>query len=442
VFGVLGVDISESYLISILNYEKTESGNDGSYVLGIMNTKNAEAYPSVSSGSLFKEYFGKINQIGIGKKQYETIYKVESRNHPNTILYGSLQQLHLYNSGSAFENKKWVLMNIMKQKDLFAFSEQLKTDFALATLISLILGIFGMILISKLVTKPIISLVKDLKQSDPKKVISLRKIDIDEIDELSKSIEKLSSAVAESSSKFYTIIAMTDVPLGVFEYQNGNPTAFCSKNVFSLLDWPYDSEKGDFIDSDLFFKRMDELKKYSYDEEQGLILFPGVDGDRWLKITYLSQGEQYFGSVFDVTQEFREKKKIEYERDYDSLTNLFNRRAFHSRMEELFHMPETLKIAALVMWDLDNLKYINDTYGHDCGDKYIGAFAQELRVFRSKNGIVARRSGDEFYAFLYGYDSKEELRSLISEGCNRVKENSFDLPNGSRYRIHASAGIA
>ncbi len=69
------------------------------------------------------------------------------------------------------------------------------------------------------------------------------------------------------------------------------------------------------------------------------------------------------GIAEDVTEEMVEKQKIEYERDYDLLTNLLNRRAFHSRMTQLFQNRSRMKVAALIMMDLDNLKYINDTFG-------------------------------------------------------------------------------
>ena len=85
------------------------------------------------------------------------------------------------------------------------------------------------------------------------------------------------------------------------------------------------------------------------------------------------------GLAEDVTATTLERMRIEHERDYDILTGLYNRQAFHRVSEELFRDPHQLGVAALLMMDLDNLKHINDTYGHDWGDQYIHRTGRALR---------------------------------------------------------------
>ncbi len=148
------------------------------------------------------------------------------------------------------------------------------------------------------------------------------------------------------------------------------------------------------------------------------------------------------GVVVDVTKEFIEKRKIEYERDFDILTNLLNRRAFHSQIQEKFKNKDELKIAAFIMWDLDNLKYINDTYGHDAGDEYIRCLADILKKFISWNGIVSRLSGDEFYVFIYGYESKDSIRDIINSVKKQMNNTLLKLHDGTEFKIRASAGIS
>ncbi|MEA5004172.1 MAG: bifunctional diguanylate cyclase/phosphodiesterase [Christensenella sp.] len=149
------------------------------------------------------------------------------------------------------------------------------------------------------------------------------------------------------------------------------------------------------------------------------------------------------GVLSDITQETLERRKIEYERDYDLLTNLLNRRAFHAYMQDLFRHASSIKTAAFMLWDLDNLKYVNDTYGHDYGDTYIRKTADVLKQFMlHNNAIVSRMSGDEFYIFLYGYDSKDEIRSIINSIKADMDATPVNLPSATESRIRASVGIS
>ena len=87
---------------------------------------------------------------------------------------------------------------------------------------------------------------------------------------------------------------------------------------------------------------------------------------RYIKVTLSDNGQRCIGLVEDVTSAVMEKEAIEHERDHDLLTGLLNRRAFNRIMKHLFSKGSgVLKTAALVMMDLDDLKYVNDTYGHD-----------------------------------------------------------------------------
>ncbi|MDE6710146.1 MAG: EAL domain-containing protein, partial [Oscillospiraceae bacterium] len=134
--------------------------------------------------------------------------------------------------------------------------------------------------------------------------------------------------------------------------------------------------------------------------------------------------------------------KIEHERDYDVTTDIYNRRAFYRKVSKLFDTPEKLGVAAFLMMDLDNLKFVNDTFGHEYGDRYIRAAADALRTLNDKNGIVARLSGDEFIAFIYGGKSKDDIRAVIEEFKETLKNSSCTLADGSAYKVRASGGIS
>ena len=77
------------------------------------------------------------------------------------------------------------------------------------------------------------------------------------------------------------------------------------------------------------------------------------------------------------------------------------------------------------MMDTDNLKHMNDTFGHDWGDKYIRRAGQCLAWNTPPGTLCARISGDEFNVLFYGYDSQEAIREEIRNLKTAVKETSL-----------------
>ena len=144
----------------------------------------------------------------------------------------------------------------------------------------------------------------------------------------------------------------------------------------------------------------------------------------------------------DVTAAVLERKRIEHERDHDILTGLYNRQAFNRVCTELFAAPERMGVAALMMMDLDNLKHINDTYGHDWGDQYIRQTGQCFAANTPANTICSRLSGDEFLIFFYGYQDRKQLRAQLELLSAALQRSVSILPNGKQLHISISGGIA
>ena len=119
-----------------------------------------------------------------------------------------------------------------------------------------------------------------------------------------------------------------------------------------------------------------------------------------------------------------------------------NRHAYYRQIEDIFHNKDKLKTTAFIMIDLDDLKYVNDAYGHDFGDDYIKTAATVLAAFRAYGGIVSRISGDEFNICLPGFDSKDEVRGIISRVRDQLLQGSCLLADGTHFRIRASFGVS
>ncbi|MEG1275654.1 MAG: diguanylate cyclase, partial [Ruthenibacterium sp.] len=121
----------------------------------------------------------------------------------------------------------------------------------------------------------------------------------------------------------------------------------------------------------------------------------------------------------------------------DSLTGLMNR----ANAEE--QITAQLSVATgtcvMVMLDIDNFKQINDTQGHDYGDKVICAVADQLRLHFRKGDVVARMGGDEFAAFVCNLPDVERIKKKALALCADMSSVQID---GKIARITCSVGLA
>ena len=198
----------------------------------------------------------------------------------------------------------------------------------------------------------------------------------------------------------------------------------------------------------MFEELMKKLKEYELDrenqnqKENEIIYLIPDENPRYVRLTINDTGDYCSGLVENITDMMMEKEQIEYERDHDQLTGLLNRRAFYRIMKNLFWQSKSvLKIAALVMIDLDGLKHINDTYGHEFGDKYIQSAADTFMDSVPDGTVVSRPGGDEFYILFYGYESKVEIEEKLYQLQNDIKHQQIILPGGEAFPLHLSAGV-
>lgn len=134
-------------------------------------------------------------------------------------------------------------------------------------------------------------------------------------------------------------------------------------------------------------------------------------------------------------------EKLEKDRDIDILTGLWNRQAFERHVEHILKEKQ-VESMAVAMIDLDKFKRINDSYGHGIGDEYLCHFSEIFLQSVKKNTIVGRRSGDEFFLFIYNFVTVENLEQANVEFQNRLKEMPIILPDGKEKVIQISMGVS
>jgi len=137
-----------------------------------------------------------------------------------------------------------------------------------------------------------------------------------------------------------------------------------------------------------------------WDERKNGETYPALLGVSVIRNT---QGAvtHYIGIFSDITERKASEAKIEYLARHDPLTNLPNRTLLSDRFDQaMAHATRNSTLVALLFLDLDRFKHINDTLGHDIGDRLLQGIAERLCLCIREVDTVCRQGGDEFIIIL------------------------------------------
>ncbi|MCP4969398.1 MAG: diguanylate cyclase [Arcobacter sp.] len=133
--------------------------------------------------------------------------------------------------------------------------------------------------------------------------------------------------------------------------------------------------------------------------------------------------------------------KAEEEKNIDYLTNVLSRRGYEiqlGKFEEMFTVFSSNY--AIIFYDIDHFKSVNDKYGHKCGDEILKTFGHILNKLTRSEDVIARYGGEEFVALVKFNDSME-----IENYLKRVKNiitNNFFVYKDIKIQIKFSAGVS
>ncbi len=150
---------------------------------------------------------------------------------------------------------------------------------------------------------------------------------------------------------------------------------------------------------------------------------------------------RFLGIIQDVTETHLAQDKIRHLAYYDSLTGLPNRTLFHERLEYVLRMARRRESSlAILVIDLDRFKNINDSLGHDIGDKFLQAVADKLKLVTREADTMARLGGDEFALILDGVSSNQDI-AKVAEKILHILSKSQTI-QGNELISTGSIGIS
>lgn len=446
IYGVLGVDLSAKYIQTFLDFDELNVYKKGMYCMAVhdMDDNAGTFLPIVFNSIASNLNTSHIPAFEVEQTYYKNIFSINKGSIFTERYCLAIEPFHLYQRNGMYENQEWVLIGLAPEAGVLSFSVTLKKIFWQSVIVSGFLFLAGSYLSSKHISNMFTKVVLKLQNSDPRKILNIEKMNITEIDTLIVAIERLSASVFNAASRVSTIIEKLQVPIGVFEHNILMETVFCNSiwfKLFNIQNYPGDS----VLKTDEFYKLLDHYEYYvdMKDDTKTIYAIPtGEHGKvRWIRFMQTKENDKILGIALDITKEVEDRKKLELQMNYDELTGLYNRAAFDRKITEVFKQKH-LGICALVMWDLDNLKYLNDSFGHAYGDTQLMAFGKKLAMLQQERCLVCRRSGDEFYTFFYTFSTPDEIKLILTAFWKDIQETPITLPNGETSKLRVSAGLA
>lgn len=149
----------------------------------------------------------------------------------------------------------------------------------------------------------------------------------------------------------------------------------------------------------------------------------------------------YEGTVEAITERKRHEAQIEFQATHDPLTGLPNRTLLYDRLNQAVLKAHRYgHLVAVIFFDLDQFKYVNDSLGHQVGDQLLKTVAKRLKSCVRESDTVARQGGDEFVLVLESHDNEEALSKAMHRILQSVSKPCYI--NGTELQVTCSMGVS
>lgn len=363
----------------------------------------------------------------------DKILEVESGKERYVGVKGQLQSYGRLTTG-----RHWYIGMVCKASAMDQSLHRLVLSVFGVYLLSILIAIFFSYYAIRFVMKPLNQLHCDITGQNAEKV-HFEESSILEIDHIYTALNGLARELEECYSRYTFAMEAAEETIGSFEYKSVEKKTYLTGSLIRLMDIPEQwCEDGKVISNERFRKVWDGMRRS--EEMDGYIFTDKAGEERCISIKIKEEENGIFGVVIDKTADYRQIRRLRFLSEHDQLTSLYN--AGYMKEEGAVLLRENKdKVNAAVFCDLDNLKYVNDHFGHNIGDRYIVGMADALRRLERDGGcLCARMSGDEFAVLFYGYDSREEVRELVEKEYRR--DHYIEVPGEGKFMIKASVGLA
>ncbi|MGE5405371.1 MAG: CHASE4 domain-containing protein, partial [Candidatus Saccharibacteria bacterium] len=347
-------------------------------------------------------------------------------------------------------------ISILSERSTYQRSAGLLNRFLIVLMfVGLLTGILNNQLIRKLILYRLNSLAGAINRIREDKDFALR-VPVSGNDEMTRlsehinqmldSLESYHESLSKSEARYRAIVE--DQTEMICRFKPGGVITF----VNDALAKYYGLQPRDLIDTSLY-ELFPEEERYIFASQisslsptnlfiESIHRIVGSDGSvRWLEWSkrMLFDADNNFLEYQvvgrDVTDRSHAEEKLKYLSIHDTLTGLYNRTYFEAEMQRLDNQ-RSLPVG-IIIGDLDGLKLINDTLGHQTGDELLKVAADTISKYFRSSDVVARVGGDEFAIILPNCSIE-----TVAQACNRIKSGVSDYNEKGFTPLSLSLGFA
>jgi len=326
--------------------------------------------------------------------------------------------------------------------------------FAGVTLPLFALGLIGAWFIAQRLARPISALIKSadrIGEGDYTRPLHVARRD--ELGELQHALERMRQNLRETTiTKNYLDTVLNSLSDSVLVTSPDGLIKSCNEATQRLLGY----SEADLLGKPLV-SFVDEVHRNAFDAknsapEAGETVLRTASGQT-IPVSMASSmidttDPQFQGNIYvarNITERKRAERRIRYLARYDTLTKMPNRMQFqHLLQQAIARSHRNQRSLALLYFDLDRFKEVNDTFGHAAGDRTLEILSERLTRNLSKDTVIGRLAGDEFAMFIddlpIDADNRASLASLARTLLDEISRAFY--VNQQEVYLTASAGIA
>ncbi len=439
IYGVLGSEVSESYLLKYFSVQELDASLNAGYAL-MLHDDDASYEFITGKGALYDTVLRSGKKVELLDKGDDRLYRVNNVTAGKQGIYAVIKPLSLYSNNVPYDDTDWVMCGLVTEDSIYNFGKNLYTRMIVAIFAALIPGIAILIIVIRYITKPVYQLMESVR-GGVEKLHEFKPSGILEVDELHSVIEGLTDSQAAAEE-----LIMEEKERYRIAVESSHDMFFLFRRQTRMLEIVNSDGLDGVWDCKSHPEYLDNNCVYPDDKERLLTLFDGNGNElyiefrlrknendeyRWVKLTgriiqdVKGNNDYVVGCIHDIQHRKELEEAQKNKLIYDAVTN-FYRAEYGMRCVREKYADNNPGVFALI--DIDGFSHLNDQYGLFFGDILLGQLAlmtwSNFCAEGLKDGIYVRADADVLLVRVENTDAGQvqnvvdNLRKKFAGLCN------------------------